>query len=147
MSAEENKKLVRQIGQAWNETAGDLSKVRAYYEKYSGPGYVHHSLTKGDQNAEQRIQDVLMSVPAIPDLTYALDDLVAEGDKVVVRYTARATHKGAFMGIPATGKQWVAKGVVIYRLAGGKIVESWEFIDALGILAQLGVMPARPAPK
>jgi predicted ester cyclase len=98
-------------------------------------------------SGEQRTQYVLAALPAIPDLNYTLEDMVAEGDKVVARYTARFTHKGTYMGIPATGKQVAAKGVEIYRLAGGKIVESWDFPDTLGMMTQLGAIPGRAPQK
>jgi len=77
-----------------------------------------------------------------------LDDLIAEGDKVAVRMTMRATHKGALMDIQATGKQVTMTGIEIMRFAGGKMVEHWEEFDQLGMLQQLGVIPAPgQAPK
>jgi steroid delta-isomerase-like uncharacterized protein len=141
MSVEENKALIKKWGEEWNALAGDVTKMRALAEKYFGRGWVHHGLLKGDQTAEQRMQDVLAAMPALPDLAYALEDIVAEGDKVVARYTARGTHKGTFLGIPATGKQLTYKGVEIFRIAGGKIVETWDFPDGLGLMTQLGVGP------
>lgn len=141
MSADENKALIKKWGNEWNALAGDQSKVRALNEKYFGPGWVHHSLLKGDMTAEQRLQDVLAAMPALPDLTYTAEDIIAEGDKAVVRYTARFTHKGTFLGVPATGKQIAFKGAEIFRIAGGKIVETWDFPDVMGLMAQLGVTP------
>jgi predicted ester cyclase len=73
--------------------------------------------------------------------------MIAEGDKVVTRYTARFTHKGAFMGIPPTGKQIVARGVEINRIKDGKIVETWDFMDYLGVMTQLGVIPGASPKK
>ena len=83
---------------------------------------------------------------AFPDVNYSIDDILAEGDKTVIRCTVRATHKGTFMGIPATGKRIVIKGVEIDRIAGGKIVEAWGLGDFQGMMTQLGVITGA-APK
>ncbi len=79
---------------------------------------------------------------AFPDLRYVVDDVIAEGDKVVVRWTWMCTHKGEFMGIPPTGKQATVTGMAIYRIAGGKCVERWVELSLLGLLQQLGAVPA-----
>jgi len=70
-----------------------------------------------------------------------IDDMVAEGDKVVYRWTLRGTHKGEFTGIAPTGKQVTLWGMVIDRILGGKIVETWIRYDTLGFMQQLGVIP------
>ena len=70
-----------------------------------------------------------------------VDDLVAEGDKVVVRWTFRGTHPGEFQGVPPTGKQVTIIGISIFRIVGNKVVEDWTIIDLLGLLQQLGVIP------
>jgi predicted ester cyclase len=72
----------------------------------------------------------------------AKGDLIAEGDKVAGRWTARGTHKGDLFGIPPTGKQGTVTGIDIYHFAGGKIEENWSNWDALGLMQQLGVIPA-----
>jgi len=79
---------------------------------------------------------------AFPDGKTTTDDLIAEGDKVVERFTLVGTHKGEFMGIPASGKQIRVTGMSIFRIANGKIVEHWGENDAMGLLIQLGVLPA-----
>jgi steroid delta-isomerase-like uncharacterized protein len=83
---------------------------------------------------------------AFPDLKIKVDDQVAEGDKVVSRWSASGTHQGELMGIPATGKQSEVTGITIDRIVGGKIVESWNNWDTLGLLQQLGVVPQMGAP-
>jgi len=75
-----------------------------------------------------------MYLAAFPDLHFTFEDLIAEGDKVVVRWTSRGTQQGELMGIPPTGKQFSATGIEIYRLEGGKIVEHWLESDNLGML-------------
>jgi steroid delta-isomerase-like uncharacterized protein len=79
---------------------------------------------------------------AFPDLDMTIDDQIAEGDKVVTRWTARGTHNGDLFGMAPTGKQATVTGVTIDRFAGGKIAESWDNWDALGLMQQLGAIPA-----
>lgn len=74
--------------------------------------------------------------------TFALEDEIATDDKVVIRWTFRGTHTGAGAGVSATGKEVVATGINIFRLADGKIAELWVESDDLGELRQLGVIPA-----
>ncbi|PYP40007.1 MAG: hypothetical protein DMD48_04810 [Gemmatimonadetes bacterium] len=71
-----------------------------------------------------------------------LEDLIAEDDKVVLSWTARATHRGEFMGTPATNKQVTVAGIDIYRYAGGKRAETWRQWDTLGLMRQLGMVPS-----
>lgn len=141
MSTKENKELVRQDFKEWNEIAGDVAKIRLLFEKYYAPGYIYHHPSGGDINREQRIQHMITLVSALPDSNFSVDDIVAEGDKVVNRFTIQGTHNGTFMGIPATGKHIVIKGVQIYKIEGRRVVEMWELVDALGVMAQLGVVP------
>jgi steroid delta-isomerase-like uncharacterized protein len=75
-----------------------------------------------------------------PDAQCNIDEMVAEGDKVAVRWTFTGTHKGEFMGIPPTNKKITAWGIKIYRVVDGKFVESWERFDDLGLMQQLGVV-------
>jgi predicted ester cyclase len=75
---------------------------------------------------------------AFPDLQIEIEDLIAEGDKVVGRVTARGTHQGAFMGIAPTGKPVSFNAIDVVRIAGGKIVERWSQADNLALLQQLG---------
>ncbi len=79
---------------------------------------------------------------AFGDLRLVEEDYVAGGDKVVYRWRVRATHRGAFAGVPPTGRAVELSGIEIVRLAGGRIVEHWDEIDALGLLRQLGALPA-----
>lgn len=78
---------------------------------------------------------------AFPDLHVTIDDQVAEGDMVATRYTATGTQTGAFMGIPPTKQTGIIKGMIWSRIQNGKIVESWNNSDGLGLMQQLGVMP------
>ena len=79
---------------------------------------------------------------AFPDVHFTIDDQVAEGDKVVTRWTGRGTNKGPLMGMPPTGKTMTASGISIERFTGGKIAEVWVNFDLLGMLQQLGLVPS-----
>jgi predicted ester cyclase len=79
---------------------------------------------------------------AFPDFKIIADDMLAEGDKVVTRYTIQGTHIGTFMGIAGKGKKLNIKGVQIDKIVDGKRVENWDFPDALGLLTQVGAIPA-----
>jgi predicted ester cyclase len=83
---------------------------------------------------------------AFPEQHVTVEDLIAEGDKVVSRYTFRATHQGEFMGVPPTGKGMTVSGIMISRFAGGKWVEDWDSPDALSLMQQLGAIPPMPEP-
>jgi steroid delta-isomerase-like uncharacterized protein len=83
-----------------------------------------------------------MFLQAFPDQQVNIEDEVAEDDTVVTRWTFSGTHRGALMGIPATGKQVSIKGISIDRIDGGKVVEHLAQIDMLGLMQQLGVIPA-----
>jgi steroid delta-isomerase-like uncharacterized protein len=78
---------------------------------------------------------------AFPDVQGTLEDVVTEGDRVVVRWTEKGTHQGEYAGRAATGKAMQWTGISIYRLAEGKVVEMWVQMDHLGLLRQLGVVP------
>jgi steroid delta-isomerase-like uncharacterized protein len=78
---------------------------------------------------------------AFPDLNISVEQLVADDDNVAIAYTVTGTHKGDFLGIPATGRQIKARGVQIARFENGQIVERWGSSDQLGILQQIGIDP------
>ncbi len=82
---------------------------------------------------------------AFPDLHFTVEEVIADGDKVVARYSARGTHKGELNGIAPTGKSTNVSGVTIARIANGKVAESWVNWDALGLMRQLGVVPEHAA--
>ncbi|HEU5362961.1 MAG TPA: ester cyclase [Gaiellaceae bacterium] len=79
---------------------------------------------------------------AFPDLSMRIEEVVAENDLVALRWTARGTHRGDLFGIAPTGKEATVTGITIDRWAGGKIAESWTNWDTLGLLQQLGAVPA-----
>ena len=78
---------------------------------------------------------------AFPDTRITIEDQVAEGDRVVTRWTARGTHQGDLMGIPPSGASGEIGGVTINRISGGKIAETWGSYDLLGLIRQIGATP------
>jgi steroid delta-isomerase-like uncharacterized protein len=78
---------------------------------------------------------------AFPDLHFTIDEQIAEGDKVVTRWSVQGTHKGELAGIPATGKSSTVTGVTVDRIENGKIAETWGIFDQFGMMQQLGVIP------
>jgi steroid delta-isomerase-like uncharacterized protein len=139
MSTEENKAVVRRIYEEWNK--GQEATMAALEELFA-PAYVYHGPgVFGDMDLAGAKQMTPAFFTAFPDQHTTVEDLIAEGDKVVSRYTLRATHQGEFMGVPATGKVVTYTGIIITRFAGGKDVEDWESLDALGLLQQLGAIP------
>jgi len=102
---------------------------------------VGHGVPEVTHGPDAQKQSIAALRAAFPDFQLTIEDLIAEGDKVVLHWTARGTHKGEFMGIAPTGKQATVTGLSISRFAGGRIVELREIWDRLGLLQQLGVVP------
>jgi steroid delta-isomerase-like uncharacterized protein len=139
MSTEQNKALVRQmVEEIFNR--GNLGRA----DEFLAPDFVEREeLPPGIPRDREGVKQLTaMLRGAFPDFRATIDDMVAEGDKVVMRMTWRGTHKGEFMGIPPTGKS-VSFGVIdIIRIAGGKFVEHWGQMDSMALMQQLGAMPA-----
>jgi steroid delta-isomerase-like uncharacterized protein len=96
----------------------------------------------GQQQGRDGLKEVIGGIrAAFPDIHWVLDEMVAEGDKVVSRFTWSGTHRGVFFGIPATGKSINVKGVVIDHVVAGKMVDSRMLMDSLSMLQQLGAIP------
>jgi steroid delta-isomerase-like uncharacterized protein len=137
MSAEHNKALVRRCFDELNKA--NLKVL----DEVCAPDYIaHFPGTPGpmDREAIKPVWGAFFA--AFPDLQHSIEDLFAEGDKVALRMVIRGTHRGDFQGIPPTGKTITLASINIMRCAGGKIVEQRVEYDALGMLQQLGVIPA-----
>ncbi len=136
MSAEENKAISRR----WRE---ELDKGNwAVQDEYLSPDFVLHMPGNPPLDREGMKQVLKMIYGAFPDFQTTFEDQIAEGDKVVLRMTFRGTHQGEFQGIPPTDKQITVSAIVIDRIVDGKLVEHWSQFDALGMLQQLGAIPA-----
>lgn len=132
MSAEENKALIRQFNEeAWN---GHDVEARA---RYLGPNFAINGRVVDPVRSTQRFSSLFV---AFPDFHRMKEDTIAEGDKVVARYTVTGTHQAEFMGVPATGKKVSFSWITIYRIADGKVAEEWLLFDQLGLLQQLGAV-------
>jgi len=105
-----------------------------------GAAYVDHNPASGQASGAGGVKARVETLrQAFPDLRFAVEDLVAEGDLVAARFSWRGTHKGeAFLGIPPSGKAILVRGMEFYRLRDGRIVEHWDNVDELGMLTQLG---------
>lgn len=136
MSLEENKAIARRFfEQVWNK--GNLDVI----DETHSAGYVLHDPTGDIKGTEGLRQFVMVYRTAFPDFHVTIEDEIAEGDMVVLRWTVTGTHKAELMGIPPTNKQMTMAGITMGRIASRKIVEAWNSLDALGMMQQLGVIP------
>jgi steroid delta-isomerase-like uncharacterized protein len=143
VSAEENRAVSRRVAEeVFNGGNVDLA------DELYAPDYVLHdpSLPEDLHGPEGIKRYAAMTLGAFPDIRVAVEDQVAEGDKVVSRWTATGTHTGDLMGIPPTGRRVEISGVTINRFSGGKIAEDWYQSDDLGMMQQLGVVPSGEQP-
>lgn len=120
-------------------TNGDLGAV----DRYLDPSFVNHDppVPGAPNGPEGMRQAAELFRAALPDWHSDIDQLVAEGDIVVERFTASGTHRGEFMGVPPTGNTLVLAGINIFRIRDNKIVERWGRLDELGLQRQLGLAP------
>ncbi len=138
MAAEENKALVRRVfEEAWNGADFNV------FDETNAPDYVLH-----DPSVPEEVRGIegikgfaSMFVGAFPDLRFAIEEQIAEGDKVLTRWSSSATHRGELMGIAPTGSRTGVSGMTLSRISGGKVAEDWSNWDALGLMGQLGVIP------
>lgn len=136
MSTEANKALQRRVFEALNR-----KDVNALAE-LSAPNCKFYGFAPQTLDLQDYQQFTTWSFAVFPDLQFIIEDLIAEGDKVTTRFTEQGTQHGAMLGMPPTGKQATWTGMCISRFANGKIVEVWGEFDRLGMLQQLGLIPA-----
>ena len=138
MSTEANKTSARRFyDEVFNK------KNRAAIDEFIDPNQVDHAAPPGTPGGLAGAKQTIgMYLTAFPDLHFTVEDMIADGDKLVARLTVRGTQQGAFMGIPPTGKHVTVTAIDISRMAGGKSVEHWLEMDTLGMMQQLGVIPA-----
>jgi predicted ester cyclase len=139
MSTEENKAVVRRyMGAFWD--GGDASVA----DEVIAPSYaVHDPGTPGREGGVAGEKQVLaLYYSVFPDFSLATEELLAEGDTVAARWTVRGTHRGALNGIAPTGKAVTISGISLLRVRDRRIVEHWLNWDTLGMLQQVGAIPA-----
>jgi steroid delta-isomerase-like uncharacterized protein len=138
MSTEANKALVRRTLQEFYNQ-GDLTLA----DEVFAANYVNHDPAQPEVRDLEGLKRYWMAICAgFPDHETTVEDLLADGEMVVKRATFRGTQRGEFNGLPASGKPLVVSTISIYRIVGGKIAECWWGYDSLGIMQQLGIMPA-----
>jgi steroid delta-isomerase-like uncharacterized protein len=133
-----NKDIVRRYREAHNSNQLDL------LDDIIAEDLISHNMVPGVPAGREGGKMVHQGVIAsCPDLQTTTEDLIADGDKVVERWSMAMTHTGEpFLGAPASGRHVEVNGTSIYRIADGKIVEHWANMDFLGVLQQLGLVPA-----
>lgn len=141
MSAEANKAIVRRFNEAFI-TQGDMD----VFNQILAPDFVNHSAPPGVSPGAEGVQQLFaLYRAAFPDLRAEIYDLIAEGDKVVTRKAFHGTHLGPLMDLPPTGRTVTIGVIDIVRVENGRIVEHWNVVDQLGMLQQLGGIPAPEA--
>jgi len=112
-------------------------------DEFFAPTYAHHDPLTPDvgRGPESEKKRATLYRTAFPVLRWTIEDIIAEGETVMARWSCRGTHKGDISGIAPTGKQFTISGMSIARLANGKMAEGWANWDALGLMQQLGVVP------
>ncbi len=139
MSADaDNKAIVRRLyEEVWNKRKLDL------ISEIISPSHALHApnISGSSLGPEAYKRQILLFLAGYSDLRFNIEDMIAEQDKVVACWTFSGTHRGDYMGIPATNKKVSVDGMTIHHVAGGKIMDSYSNWDALGMMQQLGVVP------
>ena len=136
--SEQNKALVRRVVEEL-VNKGNFSLL----DELVDSDYTYYEPTVGEIQGRDGYRSLVsMYRSAFPDVTLTINEQIAEGDKVVTHWTARGTHQGELMGVPATGKQVTVQGVVISRIENGKLIQDFETYDVHGMMRQLGVSQA-----
>jgi len=132
MSLDENKAIIRRWFEAENKK--DLSPI----DDIVAPDFVDH--THQLKSRGEYMQRINMFIKGFPDFHETIEDIIAEGDKVWVRFKFAGTHTGEYLGLAPTGKKITVECVDIFRIVDGKAVEEWEIADGLDSLKQLGLI-------
>jgi steroid delta-isomerase-like uncharacterized protein len=133
----DTKALVRRLfEEVWNQ--GNLAAI----DELFAPSYVRYDPAAPEAKGLAGFKQLVVRLrTAFPDLHFTLEEVIAEGDKVMSRALLRGTHRGDYLGIAPTGKPVAVMGMVVVRIAQGKFQEGWLMMDNLGLLQQLGVVP------
>ena len=135
--SEENKALARR----WAEDVINQRNLDAVDEIYASDFVGHDPAMPEDTRGVEGAREFYsMYQSAIPDAEITIEDQVAEGDKVVTRWTGRGTHQGELMGVSPSGNRVEVPGITISRIEGGKVVEEWDIYDALGMMQAIGAV-------
>jgi len=137
MSTEQNKARSRRFfEEVWGK--GNIAVI----DELTAPDFVDHNAVPGLPSGVEGLKQFVVTYrSAFPDMQISVDDLIAEGDKVVIRWTARGINFGPFLGMPATGKPVTVTGITIEPKVDGMTVEGWNNFDQLGMLQQMDIIP------
>jgi steroid delta-isomerase-like uncharacterized protein len=138
--SEENKAIARRALEEVFSGQGDLDVA----DELFAPNYVGHDpASPEDIHGLEGVKEFAgMYRNAFPDVLMSVEDQVAEGDMVVTRWIASGTHQGDLMGIAPTGNRVTVAGTSVERIVNGKIEETWDNYDALGMMQQIGAIPS-----
>lgn len=134
---EENKEIVRRLDVIWDGEVEVVDEIVA--EDLTNHNSLVPDAPPGPEGFKQNVSALRT---AFPDINFTTEDIIAEGDKVVFRAVGHGTHEGGLMGIEPTGREVTLSGIVIFRIADGQIVERWAQFDTIGMLRQIGALPA-----
>jgi len=132
---EQNKAIVSRAWEAWSK--GDYEAIK----EVVAPEYVWYapSGSTESRSLEETIELIDRLRRGFPDITFSIEEIIAVGNRVIVRYTEKGTHQGEWLGIPATGNKIEVSGIMIHHIENGKVVEDREEFDMLGFMQQLGM--------
>ncbi|GAC1423733.1 MAG: ester cyclase [Actinomycetota bacterium] len=136
MTAEFSKTLAKRLYEVLH--TGDIGSL----SEFAATNYEEHDPLPGQRAGLAGLEDRVTILRTGLAARFTIEDVIAEGDRVVVRWTNSGTHVGEFAGIPATGKSFTISGIDIYRVQDGKLAEHWHVVDQLSMLGQLGLLPA-----
>lgn len=137
MYTEENKAIVRRFFEE-GPSKGNLSAA----DELLSPDFAMHVPLPASPGVKGINEVITACREAFEHLNVTVEDMIAEGNTVAARFTARGVHKGSFMDLPATGKSITMTGIEIFRIKDGKIIELWGEANLLGLMQQLGIVPA-----
>jgi predicted ester cyclase len=122
---------------------GDLELISKTIDEIVAPDALIHTPLPVDATGAQALKHVWpMLLRGLPDVHVTIEDLIAEGDKVVSRNSVTGTHQGEYMGLPPTGRTITYNEIFVLRFVNGRIAETWGIVDVLSQLKQLGAVPA-----
>jgi steroid delta-isomerase-like uncharacterized protein len=134
MDLSENEELIHQSFAEWNKGSS------AFFIEKTSPDYVLYSPSGSlkPKSREETVDTVKLLWKGFPDIQFRIEELITAEDRVIVRFIAQGTHRGEFMGIPATYKSVRFSGILICIVSDGMFIKEWEEIDTFGLLTQLG---------
>jgi steroid delta-isomerase-like uncharacterized protein len=138
MSGDANKQVARRL----IEDVWDRADLTSLADLLAPDVVFHEPISQELRGREELGQFISAYRMAFPDMRFAIEEQIAEGDLVVTRWIARGSHQGQFRQVPPTGNAVQIRGTSTQRFADGKIIEDWTDWDALGLMQQLGVIPA-----